>query len=337
MGRRRAVTVLAFTVLAASAAVPASAAADGLPVPGGVDTTGQGVLGSTGAQRWLAVPQGGSTLVLRVATGSGQLLANRSIHGAYSVPGVAIDGDTSGISEDGSALVLVRPRVGFPQRETSMALLDPTTLEVERTYDLKGDFSFDAISPDGDTAFVVQYPDPREPTYYRLRTLDLGTGRLAPGSLLPENDPDEEMRGFPLARASGPGGRWQFTLYDGGVLYGAPGGHGEPFVHAIDTVAQRTLCIDLDWDLTPRELDRAQLQLSDDGEAIEVVDPGRRMLGTVGVETGEAMQADAASADPAESDDAVDEGSLWPAALIAPLVLLAIAGVGLIVRRSTAD
>jgi hypothetical protein len=218
----------------------------------------------------------------------------------------------------------------FPQRETSMILLDPTSLQVERRFELDGDFSFDAISPDGTTAFVVQYPDPRNPTFYRLRTLDLSSGRLSPGSLLPENDPGEEMRGFPMARATGPEGRWEFTLYDGGLTSGY--GHaGEPFVHAIDTVERRTLCIDLDWGITRRDIERLQLQVSESGEAIEVVDPGVSVLGTIDIASGEATQGSAAVEPASES---AEEGSLWPAALLAPLVLLALAAAGLIVRRA---
>ena len=192
---RIAVALAAGTCVAGPAP---GAAADGLPIVGIVDTTSQGVLNASGAQRYLAASgRADETLVMRVATGSGQLLRHTWIAGEYSVPGVAIDGDTSGISEDGRTLVLIRPRITFPQRETSLAVLDAERLSVERRIELDGDFSFDAISPDGTTAFMVQYPDPRDRTHYRLRVLDLRTGKLEPGSLLPENEPGEEMRGFP--------------------------------------------------------------------------------------------------------------------------------------------
>lgn len=280
--------VLAGVALIAAASLPARAGADGLPVPGGVDTTRQGVLSASGAQRFLAIPRGGDTLVERIATGSGALLDTLSIQGSFSVPGVSIAGDTDGLSADGSALVLIRPRGGFPQAETSMVVIDPNSLSIERRITLDGDFSFDAISPDGRAAYVLQYPDPRDPTDYRLRTLDLSSGRLAPGSLLPDNESDEEMRGFPMSRVAGVGGRWQYTLYDGGTLYHR-GNAGKPFVHAIDTVERRTLCIDLDW-VPAARIDQVTLELGGDGAAVEVVDPKLGVLGTIDTATGEAHE-----------------------------------------------
>jgi hypothetical protein len=51
-------------------------------------------------------------------------------------------------------------------------------------------------------------------------------------------EPDEDMRGYPITRASSPDGRWAYTLYDGA------GKH--PFVHALDTQGRTAACIDLD-------------------------------------------------------------------------------------------
>ena len=41
------------------------------------------------------------------------------------------------------------------------------------------------------------------------------------------------MAGYPVARATGPGGRWVYTLYRQPTNY--------PFVHALDTVARRAV------------------------------------------------------------------------------------------------
>ena len=331
---RIAVALAAGTCVAGPAP---GAAADGLPIVGIVDTTSQGVLNASGAQRYLAASgRADETLVMRVATGSGQLLRHTWIAGEYSVPGVAIDGDTSGISEDGRTLVLIRPRITFPQRETSLAVLDAERLSVERRIDLDGDFSFDAISPDGTTAFMVQYPDPRDRTHYRLRVLDLRTGKLEPGSLLPENEPGEEMRGFPLARATASEGRWEFTLYDGGQVvrgYGR-GEPGEPFVHAIDMVAERTLCIDLDWDIDRRTLSNLQLQPSEDGASIEVLVPGEEPLGRVDVATGEAIEG---AAEPADEAEAEEGGFPATTAVVVAALLAPIALAVALFRRGRAD
>lgn len=337
MRARTIMSILATgTAVALWAALPpASAGAGGPLVPGTVDTTKEGVLSSTGAQRFIAYPHGGSTLLERLATGSGRLLDSTWIHGDYRVPGVTINGDTSGLSENGSSLVLIRPRIGFPQGDTVMVLINPSSLEVQRRIELDGDFSFDAISPDGGTAYLIQYPDPRDPTAYRLRTFDLDTGRLAPGSLLPQNEPDEKMRGFPLRRVSGEGGRWQYTLYDGGTIYRYGSGPvGEPFVHAIDTVGHRTLCIDLGW--IPRQsLSRVDLQLSDSGDAVEVVDPVDGLLGSIDTATGEASAATAPAATAPPSASAGGHSTLVVLAIVlaAGLVIGGVARLALSARR----
>ena len=289
-GTRFTSALSALAVATGFAIGPARASGDGLPVPGGVDTTHQGVLSPDGRARYLAIPHDGRTLVERIDAANGALQAERPLHGEYVVPGVTIDGDTGGLAHDGSALVLIHPRRSFPQARTSMIVLDPRSLRPRRRIELDGDFSFDAISPDGEIAFLIQYPDPRDPTAYRLRRLELGSGRLLSGAIKPQNDPAEEMRGFPFARTTGAGGRWEYTLYDGGAIYSYGRGRpGAPFVHAIDTVGARTLCVDLGW-IAPRQVSRVDLELAAGGDEVEVIDPIAGVLGVIDTATGEARE-----------------------------------------------
>ena len=300
-------TAVVMTAIAA-ATVPASAAGDGLPVPGGVDTTHQGVVSPDGSQRYVAVVRDDATFVARINTATGALQMVNWLEGEYTVPGVTIGGDTAGLSHDESSLVLIKPRVSFPQDRTSLVVLDPESLRVGRRMTLEGDFSFDALSPDGETAYLIEYPDPRDPTAYQLRMLDLGSGELVPGSLLPENDPDEQMRGFPLSRATGSEGRWEYTLYDGGLVYGyGPGKPGVPFVHAIDTVGQRTLCIDLDW-IPRKQVTRIGLRMSADGSEVEVFDPLHGVIGLIDTTSGEAREVSAPAAAETASDTSAASG-----------------------------
>jgi hypothetical protein len=44
------------------------------------------------------------------------------------------------------------------------------------------------------------------------------------------------MNGLPITRATGPEGRWEYTLYAGGE---------HPFIHALDTVRRTSVCLDL--------------------------------------------------------------------------------------------
>src|SRR3954470_18626790 len=94
-------------VIAACAAgllVPESAAAGGGPVPpvqGGAGVTAPGW-----QVNYVAVRVGRDTLLERVRRDDGAVERTRLIHGAYGVPGAAYDGSTTGLSADGSALVL---------------------------------------------------------------------------------------------------------------------------------------------------------------------------------------------------------------------------------------
>ena len=75
---------------------------------------------------------------------------------------------------------------------------------------------------------------------YRVRTLDVGTGRLR-GALVDRLEGERDMGGEPIGRASSADGRWAYTLY-------ARRGH-EPFVHALDTAKREAFCIDLPLDV----------------------------------------------------------------------------------------
>jgi hypothetical protein len=324
--RRMAIAIAAILLAGFAILGPARAEGDGLPVPGGVDTTHAGVLSADGTQRYLALPGGDQTVIERIDGRNGVLQASRTVGGVFAVPGVSVDGDTSGLSEDGSTLVLLQPRVGFPRKSVSFLVLDPASLRVRRTIELQGDFSFDAISPDGRIAYLVQYPDPRDPTNYRLRRLRVADGRLLPGSLLPANDPEEEMRGFPMSRVAGPGSRWQYTLYDGGATYGGPD-PGKPFVHALDTVGAKTLCIDLDW-IPPKRISSIDLQMSADGSEVEVVDPIAGVIGRIDTSTGEARQVSEPFTAPA--DEASADGGSGAGGIVVAVVSIAL-GLALLI------
>jgi hypothetical protein len=303
----------------------ARAEGDGLPVVG-VDTTHEGVLSSDGTQRFLAIPGGDGTQLLRLDAADGVMQMSRRVPGEFVVPGVTVDGDTDGLSADGGTLVLIRPRRTFPQASVSLLVVDPETLRARREIRLDGDFSFDAISPDGRMAYLTEYVNPRNPGDYRLRRLELPEGRLLPGSLLPENDPEEEMRGLPVSRATGSGARWQYTLYDGAGK--------EPFVHALDTVEERTLCIDLDW-VKPMAVNRLDLQMSDDGTEVEVVDPRSGVIGRIDTASGEARQVSEpfAAADPAPAEEGGGGGAGDAVAIAGAALLLGGACLPLIAWR----
>jgi len=242
----------------ALAAVPAPAAADGLPV-GNIDPGPQGVAVPGEPYRVVALTGARDTVVARVRRDDGTVRWFTRVGERLTVPGVAYDGTADGLSADGGTLVLIRPRVTWPQARTRLVVFGARRLRVRRRITLRGDFSFDALSPDGRRMFLVQYVSRRDPRRYVVRSYDLRHGRLEPGTIVDAREPDEDMRGFPVTRSTTADGRWAYTLYDG---------EGEPFVHALDTVERAAFCIDLP-ETTKVEWD-ASLTLSRDESTLTV-------------------------------------------------------------------
>src|SRR3954465_5440752 len=228
MRRSLAVSVLALLLLAAPAR------GDGLPVAG-VNAGPGGVAG--GAVRYVTLDGTRGTVLAAGARDGGKGVRPRPLRGRFTIPAVAYDGSPSGLAADGRTLVLIRPRASFPQRTTTLAVLDAGTLHMRRVVRLGGDFSFDAIAPDGRALYLIHYLSPSDPTRYEVRRFDVAAGRLRAGAIVDPRERDEAMRGFPVTRATSPDGRWAYTLYDGG-------GHA-PFVHALDTASATARCIDL--------------------------------------------------------------------------------------------
>jgi hypothetical protein len=199
---RRSIAVL---VLASAAALPPTARADGLPVVG-VEAGGSGT--TTAGERFVTIPARRATMVLRIGRAGGQVLRTRLVEGRYSVPTVALDGSAAGASANGRRLVLIEPRSGFPRTTTPLLVLDARRLRVRAHVRLRGDFSFDAISPDGATMFLVHYLSRTDPTRYEVRAFDLRRMRLRPGAIVDPHEPGEAMRGMPLTRTTSPDGRW---------------------------------------------------------------------------------------------------------------------------------
>lgn len=261
---RHLVLLLALAALAAPAAH-----ADGLPVLG-VDVGSSGVSSPQSAVRYVTIPAGASTLVERVRRDGGQVLGSTFQPGTFTIPAVAYDRSAGGLSGDGRTLVLIEPRVGFPRATTNLLVLDARTLAYRAAIHLRGDFSYDAVSPSGDRVFLIQYTSPRDPTRYRVRAYDVAAGRLDPQGVVDPRKPSEQMRGNPLSRASSADGRFAYTLYDG---------NGKPFVHALDTRDATARCIDLELP-SPLDFSKLRVRMTKGGQSV-AVRVGAQTLATI--------------------------------------------------------
>jgi hypothetical protein len=250
MTRYVGLTLALFAVLCAPAAgsagpfAGADAGTAGVTIPG---------LGS----RYVAVRAPGGTVVREVDRDGGRIRASRPLRGRLVIPVVAADGSATGLSADGTTLVLAAPRNTFPRRRSAFSVLDTRRLAPRSTITLPGDFTLDAIAPDGGRLYLIQSTSPEDLTRYAVRAYDVAAHRLLPHAIVDPEEADEPMRGSPLARALSRDGRWAYTLYDGN------GAH--PFIHALDTVAARAKCIDLDALAGRDDLASLRLAVEPDG------------------------------------------------------------------------
>ncbi|MGH8957011.1 MAG: YncE family protein, partial [Microbacterium sp.] len=255
--------------IAAWLALPGSAAAGGISggapvakgVPGTIGADTAGLTAPGVSERIIQLPSDRGTVIARVEQDGGDLIRSASFREGLNIPAVAYDGSPGGLSADGKTLVLL-PSQASP-RSTTLAVLDAERLRVEKRVSLRGAFSFDAISPDGSRIYLIEYLSRADPTRYAVRELDLRSERLLPAPILDPDEPPGEMRGTASTRATSPDGRWAYTLYDGAEY---------PFIHALDTVKGRAVCIDLDMLAVNRGAYRHDLAPNSDGSALNVVD-----------------------------------------------------------------
>lgn len=319
--------VAAIVAVGALGGAPPGAAADGLPVP--VDQAfGEGVVSADGHSRFVTIETGEETVVMRISTASGKVDDHATANGVYTVPAIAVDGTASGISADGTTLALINPRQTFPRKSTEFIVYEAGRLRRDPAhFELDGDFSFDALSPDGETMYLIEYTDPRDPGAYQVRAFDLTTGELEPDPILDSEEDPDEMRGFPMTRATGVDGAWEYTLYDGG------GAH--PFIHALDVVEGATVCIDLEM-LKPKDTYDATLAATADGAAIQLTDRNGELRAVVDTESHTAHEPGdepEPAAAPAEPKDSGPETAGIAAGAIALIALVAAVGL-LRARRS---
>ena len=235
---------------------PSSAAAAGGPVPPAQNSA---ISAPGSAYRYAAFGAGADTIVKRI---DGAAVSALRVSGHYGVPGVDYNGTTTGLSADGRTLVLAEIPGARPPRTTRLLVLATAPrLAVRPRVALPGWSTVDAISPDGRWLYLIQYKS-SDISQYAVRAYDLVAHRLRPQPVVDPREPDEKMTGFPVTRVMSAGDRWAYTLYF------RPS--GAPFVHALDTVDRRAVCVDLPT-LSAMNIGNGHLRLAPGGGTLQVL------------------------------------------------------------------
>jgi DNA-binding beta-propeller fold protein YncE len=321
MSRRLGVVAFGVALVIAGALPVTVAAAGGLAIPG---YTGAGEVAAPGGdEHYVAHQKRDGSTVVRALGQTGSALRSTTVSGRFVIPAVALDGSPGGLSADETALVLIQPRQCFPQSETHLAILDAQSLALRERLTLHGDFSFDAISPDGSHIYLIEYLAPNDPTKYAVRAYDAIAGSLLPEPIVDPDEPGDEMRGYPVTRVTSPDGRWAYTLYDGGGKY--------PFVHALDTLEGRAVCIDLPA-FAHHGAYNSQLRVNSDGGLLTLARK-REPVAVIDTETFSVSRPSAAPSAGQEADSE-DGGMAWSLIASAAVVtLVAVGGLTTLHRR----
>lgn len=229
------------TALAIVALATGSAGANGSPYSPGLVYGWPGVEVRSSGVHLVSFSMPKSSIVAAVRARDGRVLRQSVVRGSYSVPLVAYDGTSGGLSGDGRTLVLgsYGPQPG-KRGKTRFLVLSARTLAPRRGVVLDGSWSFDAISPEASRLYLTQHVRAGDDPLYRVRPYDLRARRLL-GAIVDRLEGERDMGGVPVARASSADGRWAYTLY--------ARRHHDPFVHALDTARSEAFCIDLPLDL----------------------------------------------------------------------------------------
>ena len=256
---RRLVACLVLGLCTAPAALAAG------PDPG-VMLGGLGASAPGGKIRYVAIGGKRATTVTAIRRSDGSVVRWRTYRGSFGIPAVTFSGSTGGVSSDGSTLVLVDTRTGngeYPlKKHSTFLVLNAKSLRVRERIEPPGHYSFDALSPDTSRLFLIQHVSALKLTHYVVRAYDLERKQLLPGRIADKSQRGWVMNGMPLARATGAGGRWVYTLYQN------PGGY--PFVHALDTVRSVAHCIGIPYTGSQNAIWNLRLSVRDGGRTLSL-------------------------------------------------------------------
>jgi YVTN family beta-propeller protein len=234
--------------------------------PNGASTEVVAVDASTGAERVLSELPG--PLQTRVVSPSGRLVALADPH------------------PPGASLYLPGGR-----EQTTIVVADTAGQGEPLRFELAGNYEPEAFSSDDRYLFVIEYLPAMQPDRYRVRELDLATGRIASlgARVKAPPPPEEEMRGVGRQQLMAHTGTALYTLYTrqpdhlharelaAGTVRPS-GSQARAFVHILSLAQGWAFCLDLPHPFGQGSPDSVAMALSPDGQRLYVVDRSSGLL-----------------------------------------------------------
>ena len=227
-----------------------------------------GTPASDWSRYYIVTQLSGSAQLKAIDPASGRTIAQATIPASYSLPDIAFQGPTAGISPNGQWLALTQKGASTNFLVGSSSLTDSF-----KTIHVNGDFVFDALSNDGKSLYLIQKMT--DPNHYQVRLYDVAAGALMPQPVVDKREPNEPMNGIRGDSAADSNGNYVYTVYirDGG-----------PFIHALPLDEPIAWCVDLP-STASNDMERQfhwALALSHDGRTLYAANEA---VGTVAVMT----------------------------------------------------
>jgi len=223
-----------------------------------------GLLSQDHKHLYVATPQNGRTTISVINTLTGTILRTFAIPGTYST---AMQGyTTSVLSTDGKWLAL-RPS-GPANNLENIALIDTQAGKLAKMIRLNNNFYLDAIAPNGDYLYLLEYLAHQGGRYY-VRSYDVDKNQLVQQIIADKSELDDpRMVGSALTRQMAKDGKTAYTLY-------IDTGRNIAFIHALPLTQDSRInplylarCLDLPVGKSGNLLRYYTLALSADGRTL---------------------------------------------------------------------
>ena len=195
---------------------------------------------------------------------TGEVIRTLQLPGYFQMPPATLSGVPGGLSQNGRYLVL---QTTGKRTTSQMLLIDTSELKVAKRIELSGVFDFDAVNNNGQSVYVVEYPNASD-SYYHVRVYEVAAGKLGAYTVADKGGPGEAMTGVRLSGVFSPDGQWLYSIY-ARETQGA-------FVHALNLSAPYAFCLDLPGAGWSKDINAFQWSLA-------LTPDGRHLYATNGV------------------------------------------------------